>query len=279
MQNAISTCIWCNNNGKEVADFYCSTFPNSHIDENNGIVTTFHIGDASIMTLNGGAEFRPNPSISFYVTIENEEELRSVWSKLSDGGKERMALDQYHWSPLYGWIEDKYGVSWQLSFGKISEVGKAVVPFLMFCGDQQGLAEKAIPFYQSLMETTKEPIIIHYQEGQLPVEAKVVHSRFYIGQNLFMAIDSGVAQPFTFNEGMSLIIYCRDQEEVDYYWNTITAKGKESMCGWCVDEFGVSWQIVPVQIFALIKNTEKRDRFFQALMKMRKLDIATLENA
>ncbi|WP_447642648.1 MULTISPECIES: VOC family protein [Chitinophagaceae] len=279
MQNPITTCIWCNNNGKEVADFYCSVFPNAHIDEENGVVTSFHIGDASLMTLNGGPKFRPNPSFSFYVTIESEEDLRSIWNQLIAGGKAMMALDEYPWSPLYGWLEDQYGVCWQLTKGKVSEVGKQVVPFLMFCDRQQGQAENAIAFYESLMPPATPPVIVRYEPGQVQIDAKVVHSRFRIGQNLFMAIDGGLPQPYNFDEGISFVIHCQSQEEVDDYWNKITEKGKESMCGWCYDAFGVCWQIVPAQITDLLKQPERRDRVFKTLMQMKKLDIAALENA
>ncbi len=273
MQNHISTCIWCDNNGQEVASFYCSIFPNSHIDTQNEVVTSFHIDGTSLTTLNGGNQFRSNPSASFYTTVENEDELHTIWDKLIDGGKVLMPLDKYEWSPLYGWLEDKYGVSWQLTFGEIDAVGKRVIPFLMFCGANQGKAEDAMNFYQKMMPPAKEAVIIHYQEGQVSVDAKVVHAKFYIGENVFMAIDSGISQPFTFNEGVSFIIHCNNQEEIDYYWNTITENGKESMCGWCTDQFGVSWQIAPVQIAALLSQLEKRERVFKVLMQMKKIDL------
>jgi len=279
MQNPITTCIWCNNNGKDVAAFYCRVFPDAGMDSQNDFVTCFHIGDTPIMTLNGGPEFRPNPSFSFYVTIQTESELRSVWDQLSAGGKIMMPLEKYPWSNLYGWLVDQYGVSWQLTLGEISDVGKRVVPFLMFSDQQQGKAENAIDFYQHLMQPAKDPVIVRYDPDQVSIDAKVVHSRFYIGKNLFMAIDGGVPQPFNFDEGVSFVIYCDDQQEVDYYWDKITEKGKESVCGWCSDEFGVSWQIVPVQIFDILKQPERRDRFFKIMMKMKKLVIADLEKA
>ncbi|MNY11555.1 3-demethylubiquinone-9 3-methyltransferase [compost metagenome] len=85
-------------------------------------------------------------------------------------------------------------------------------------------------------------------------------------------MDSGVTQDFTFSEGVSLTILCRDQAEIDYYWNRITQQGQESMCGWCKDEFGVSWQIVPTQIATYLQNPGAGE----ALMKMKKIIIKDL---
>jgi len=87
-----------------------------------------------------------------------------------------------------------------------------------------------------------------------------------------MAMDSGVNQNFTFNEGISLTILCKDQAEIDHYWNRITAQGQESMCGWCKDEFGVSWQIVPEHIAIYLQNPSAGE----ALMKMKKIIIKDL---
>ncbi|PZP41316.1 MAG: hypothetical protein DI598_18360 [Pseudopedobacter saltans] len=219
------------------------------------------------------------PVFPFFITLESEQELKSIWDRLVVDGKIMMELKDYAWSPLYGWLEDQYGVCWQLSLGKISEVGKSIVPFLMFCDQQQGNAAEAIAFYQGLMSPQQEPFIVHYAPEQVHINATVVHSRFYIGKNLFMAMDGGVPQPFNFDEGVSFAIHCQNQEEVDYYWDKITAKGTESVCGWCKDQFGISWQIVPVQIYEILKDPERRENFFRIMTKMKKLIISDLEKA
>lgn len=97
-----------------------------------------------------------------------------------------------------------------------------------------------------------------------------------------MAMDSSVQQPFTFNEAISIVINCETQDEIDYFWNTLTANGgKESQCGWLKDRFGVSWQVVPINIgrFFSNKDSEKSKRAMQAMMQMKKMIIADLENA
>ncbi len=85
---------------------------------------------------------------------------------------------------------------------------------------------------------------------------------------------------FKFNEAVSFVIPCKDQGEIDYYWNSLIAGGgEESMCGWCKDKFGLSWQVVPSNLGELMSQPEKGQRVVQAFMKMNKIDIETLKNA
>ena len=93
----------------------------------------------------------------------------------------------------------------------------------------------------------------------------------------FMGLNGG--DRFTFNEAVSFVIECDTQEEIDHYWNAFTKEGKESMCGWCKDKFGVSWQVVPKILSQLMGDREKGQRVMQAFLKMKKFDIATLLQA
>ncbi|RAJ83601.1 putative 3-demethylubiquinone-9 3-methyltransferase (glyoxalase superfamily) [Chitinophaga dinghuensis] len=101
---------------------------------------------------------------------------------------------------------------------------------------------------------------------------------FELNGQLFMGLNGG--DNFKFNEAVSFVIPCKDQEEIDYYWNKLTADGgKEGRCGWCKDKFGLSWQVVPTVLSELMSNPEKGQRVAQAFMKMNKFDIAALQNA
>lgn len=94
-----------------------------------------------------------------------------------------------------------------------------------------------------------------------------------------MAMDSGVPQTFSFTEGISLVLQCDTQEEIDYYWDAFTKDGAESMCGWCRDQFGLSWQVIPRKLEQLMTEPDRGKRVMDALLKMKKLDIAQLESA
>ncbi|WP_300564514.1 VOC family protein [Flavobacterium sp.] len=279
MKKPIYPCLWFDGQAKEAAEFYCTVFPNSTSKEENSFVALFESAGQKFMCLNGGPNFKINPSISFFVVCETEEELDSIWSKLLEGGPILMALDKYPWSEKYGWIQDKFGVNWQLSFGKLADVGQKFTPALMFTQNQHGNAEKAVNFYTSVFENSSIRGILKYDDNE-PVEAgKVKHAQFQLDKTVFMAMDGGMAHDFKFNEAVSFVVSCKDQAEVDYYWDKLTEGGEESMCGWLKDQFGVSWQIVPEILEELMSDPERFPRVMQAFMQMKKFDIATLLKA
>jgi predicted 3-demethylubiquinone-9 3-methyltransferase (glyoxalase superfamily) len=100
---------------------------------------------------------------------------------------------------------------------------------------------------------------------------------FELNGQKFMGLNGG--PHFTFNEAVSFVVECDTQEEIDYFWNKLTAGGSESMCGWLKDKYGVSWQIVPRILSQLMSDANRSQRVVQAFMKMKKFDIATLLKA
>ncbi len=274
MKTPVSIGLWFDHQAKEAMTFYTSLFGNSKIINENPVAVTASLHGVHFTGINGGPAFTPNPSISFMVICETKEEIDELWKAFISGGRELMALQEYPWSAYYGWIEDKYGFSWQLYQGKLSEVNhQKIVPTLMFGQVQQGRCEEAIHFYQKVFADFRLEGILNYTDG--PVKGQVMHSQYVIKHFTFMAMDSGVAQDSTFNEAISYILYCKNQEEIDYYWNAFTKEGKESKCGWCVDPFGVSWQIIPENIEELLA----RPNAMKALMQMKKIEITVLQNA
>jgi predicted 3-demethylubiquinone-9 3-methyltransferase (glyoxalase superfamily) len=271
-------CLWFDGNAKEAAEFYCSVFNKAKLSSVNPIVARFEVDGQYFMCLNGGPKFEKNPSISFYTVCETEEEVETLWNRLSEGGNALMALDSYPWSKKYGWISDKFGVSWQVTMGSIAEVGQKFTPMLMFSGPQAGKASEAIDHYTSIFHPSSVIIKVPYGEGQAP-EGYIMHSRFLLDKNLFMAMDSFVEHKFNFNEGISLVVECESQVQIDHFWNKLTDGGEESMCGWLKDKYGVSWQIVPAVLGKLMSDPERSQRVMNAFMKMRKFDIEALQKA
>ncbi len=101
---------------------------------------------------------------------------------------------------------------------------------------------------------------------------------FELNGQYFMALNGG--DMYKFNEAVSFVIPCKNQEEIDHYWDQLTADGgSEGRCGWCKDKFGLSWQVVPEILSQLMSNPENRSRVMQAFMKMNKFDIEALKNA
>ena len=117
MNNHIYPCLWFDGKASEAAHFYCSIFSNSKILTDTPMVAIFEIEGKKIMGLNGGTMFTINPSISMFVFCDSDTEIENAWNKLSDGGSPMMPLEKYPWAEKYGWIMDKYGMTWQLMLG------------------------------------------------------------------------------------------------------------------------------------------------------------------
>jgi len=279
MKTPIYPCLWFDGNAKEAAGFYTSIFKDARITTDTPMVVNFELGGQKFMGLNGGPQFKPNPSISFFVVCESEAEIESTWQKLVEGGQVLMALEKYDWSEKYGWLQDRFGINWQLSFGKLSDVGQKSTPVLMFTQNVAGKAEEAIGFYSSIFPDSSTTGILRYSAQDHDQEGLIKHAQFRLGGNVFMAMDSTLDHKFTFGEGISLVVECKDQQEIDHYWNALTRDGQESMCGWLKDPYGVSWQIVPSVIGELMSEPRKASGVMNALMGMKKLKIDELVRA
>jgi predicted 3-demethylubiquinone-9 3-methyltransferase (glyoxalase superfamily) len=278
MTNKIYPCLWFNGNAAEAAGFYCSVFRHSEILDSNPMVVTFKSGGQKFMCLNGGPQFSFSPSISFYVVCETVDEVDSYWNALADGGKIMMPLDKYDWSERYGWVQDKFGVSWQLALGKMEDVGQKFSPMMMFTGDQFGNAERSIEAYTSIFNNSSIVGIMKYPLGQKD-EGKVMHAQYKLNGQVFMCMDSSFDHGFGFNEAISFVVECENQAEIDHFWDRLTDGGTESMCGWLKDRFGISWQIIPRILGELMSDPERSGRVMQAFMKMKKFNIQQLMDA
>lgn len=278
MKKTIYPCLWFDGNAKASADFYCSIFKNSKIINNTPMVVLFEIEGKLIMGLNGGPMFKINPSISLFVTCETNEEIESIWNQLSKEGTIMMPLDQYPWSEKYGFVADKFGVCWQLMLGEIPPNGQKIMPCFLFVGEQYGKAQAAIKQYTSIFPNSKiQNLSIDESEDQQQ-KGSLKFGNFKLQNELFAAMDGFGKHQFQFNEGVSLVVECDTQDEIDNYWTKLTEGGSESQCGWLKDRFGVSWQIVPTILSELMSDPEKASRVVQAFMKMKKFNIETLLN-
>ncbi|MCG6188293.1 VOC family protein [Maribellus maritimus] len=279
MKNQIYPCLWFNGKAKEAAEFYCSIFSNTKITSESPMVVNFESAGQKFMCLNGGPQFIFNPSISFYVVFENESEIDAAWEKLLEDGQVLMPYDKYDWSEKYGWLQDKFGVSWQLALGKIEDVGQKITPVLMFTKTQAGNAEKAIGFYTSVFDNSSVVGIMRYTAEDPDTEGTIKHAQFKLNKQVFMAMDSSLSHNFSFNEAISFVCECDTQKQIDYYWKKLSAVPEAEQCGWLKDQFGISWQIIPSVLEKLMSDPASSERVVQAFLKMKKFDIVALENA
>lgn len=292
-QQAIHPFLWFNNNAEDAVNFYISVFGKAAIEttnryseaganasgQNPGSVMTvaFQIEGYKMVAINGGPAFTINPSISFFVNCKSTEEIDSLWSKLADNGIVMMALDKYPFAEKYGWIQDKFGVSWQLI---IQNHEQKITPCFMFSGAQHLKAEEAIKFYTSVFNNSKIIQLERYGSDIGP-QGAIVHCKFTLNDQEFVAMDSHEHMPIDFNPGLSFVVNCKDQEEINYYWDKLSEGGYEGaqMCGWLQDKFGVSWQIVPESLSEIMSNAASAEKAMNAILQMKKIDIKTIERA
>lgn len=279
MKNPIYPCLWFDGQAREAADLYCVAFKNTKITSDNQMVVTLELSGQKFMLLNGGPEFKINPSVSFFIVCDNDREVEDSWEKLIRGGTVMMPLDNYPWSKKYGWVQDRFGVNWQLSFAEPAVTSQRITNALMFTEKQCGKAEEAINFYTSLFEGSGIDLISRYTKDDNDVEGTINHAQFRLYNRVFMAMDSSAMHSFSFNEGVSLVVECDSQKEIDYFWDNFTREGEESQCGWLKDKYGVSWQIIPSILNELMSDPAKSERVISAFLKMKKFEIGKLINS
>jgi predicted 3-demethylubiquinone-9 3-methyltransferase (glyoxalase superfamily) len=292
--------LWFDHQAEEAAEFYCSLFGKQsgikdrtyfteaghdiHGMEAGTLMTIdFELAGYKIIGLNAGPHFKFTPAISFYVTCGTEAEVDELWHRLSDEGVAMMPLKQYDWSKKYGWVKDKYGLTWQISLGNLDDVhGQKIIPSLMFV-NEKGMAGEAIELYTSLFDNSDITGVLRYGPNEDQPEGNVKHAQFRLNSSeVFMAMDSSPKYAdFTFNEAVSLLIECESQEEIDYFWYKLSADPNAEQCGWLKDKYGVSWQVVPSGMNDILnaKDSEKANRAMIAMLQMKKLDIRKLKDA
>jgi predicted 3-demethylubiquinone-9 3-methyltransferase (glyoxalase superfamily) len=142
-----------------------------------------------------------------------------------------------------------------------------------------GQAEEAANYYTTIFENSKLGRVVRSTKAGPGPEGEVITVAFELNGQKFVALNGG--PDFTFSEATSFQMFCDDQDEIDYYWDKLTAEGEESFCGWLKDKYGVSWQVLPANLIDMISDPdqEKAARATEAMLSMRKLDIAELEAA
>jgi len=157
-----------------------------------------------------------------------------------------------------------------------------ITPTLMFVGEVCGKAEEAINFYTSVFPDSKVDGILRYSEGEDPdEEGTIKHGSFLLAGQEFAAMDSARGHDFGFNEAISFLMSWETQEEIDHYWDSLSAVPEAEQCGWLKDRYGLSWQVVPSAMDEMLRTGTKEQlaRVTEAFLKMKKFDLAELRIA
>lgn len=290
--------LWFDGKAKEAAEFYTSVLPDSEVSNisyypdsaeegladfqldmaGKELTVDFTLGDLNFTAINAGAEFRFSPSTSFMVNFDPardgraRERMDEVWERLIDGGQALMPLQAYDFSEHFGWVRDRYGLSWQLILtDPEGDPRPFVIPALMFGGVAQNRAGEAIEFYTSTFPDSGRGGSCPFGQQTGPATADaLMFADFVVADQWFVANDSAEEQDFTFNEAVSFAVACEDQEEIDYFWERLSTVPEAEQCGWCKDAFGVSWQVVPAHLNDLMNKPGA----YATMMRQKKIVIA-----
>jgi len=294
----IAPCLWFDDQAEAAADLYTDVFPDSRVTavarypesfDNPGgkprgsvLTVELDLAGTTLTALNGGPLFTINPTISFFVRTPDVAQVERIAGRLGEDGSYLMELGEYPWSPRYAWVQDRFGVSWQVMAAPDEGEAVTIYPCLMFAGDVHGRAEEALQLYAQAFPGGRIEALERYGADEGP-KGTIKHGRAALGSQLLVAMDSHLEHEARFSEAVSLQVYCRNQDEVDHFWAALSDGGELGPCGWLKDRFGVSWQVVPTAFIDMIKDGEGAgpgyERAFQAMLGMKKLDVAALEAA
>ena len=280
MDQFIIPAVWCNGTAAEAAEFYAETFrEGSVVERAPGLAATVSIHGFRLSLIDGGNQYAPNPSISCILNFDpllfgGEELARTyldeLYERLSAGGV-LAELGEYPFSPRYAWVRDRFGMTWRLMLtDPAGEPRPFILPCFTFGGANHANAEEATEAWIALFDDAHRGAL--RREGGPTEAGTVMFTDFTLRGTWMAAMDSGTFHDFTFTPGVSMIVSCRDQEEIDRYWAGLSAVPEAERCGWCVDRWGVSWQVVPRNIAELMADAATRERILQ----MGKIDLASL---
>jgi predicted 3-demethylubiquinone-9 3-methyltransferase (glyoxalase superfamily) len=274
MNHAIYPCVWMNGTAAAAAAQYTRIFRGSRVLDDTPQMVTFELMGQKIAALNGGPRFEINPAISLFVTCRSTAETDRLWHALVENGSVLMPIDKYDWSERYGWLKDAFGLTWQINFDPEAP-HDTLRPCLLFTAQNFGRAREAITFYTSLFKPSATGLVAPFPDDT-PHAGNLMYAEFSLGRTPFIAMDGPDTPEYTFNEGVSLVVLCDTQEEIDFYWNALVRGGEPAMCGWLRDALGVWWQIVPARLVTWLQDPQRGPAVMQQLLTMRKIEIQKL---
>lgn len=286
--------FWFNQNGEEAVAFYTGIFKNSStgrvqrfdklgaeisgMPEGAVLSIDFQLCGQDFVALNNKDYFKFSPAVSMMVTSNSIDEVNQLWDKLSKGGTVMMELGEYPFSQRYGFLEDRFGVSWQIIFNGEEQ---KIIPSLLFVGKKFGRAEEAMNFYVSLFKDAKVVATERYGKGEQVKEGTLKFGMFTIGDQEFTLMDGPGEHGFDFTGAISLLIDCESQAEIDHFWSRFGEGGQEMPCGWIADKFGINWQVFANSLGQYLDGPDpvRSARAMQAMYGMKKIDMAEIKQA
>lgn len=280
--------LWYNKEAIQAVQTYTNLFPDSELKAQTVLPDTpsgdvdyllFRLGELQFSAMNGGGYSQLNESMSIMVMISSREELNRIYETLSQGGKILMPLQSYDFCPYYVWFQDAYGLNWQLFLNEEQKTLYCFKLCLLFGREQNGLAESDMNFFIDELGALEVARQYYPENTVITAEGtKLVYGEVsYLNQKIVF-MDHGAGGDAIFNTAFSLVLLCENQAEIDSYWELLSRVAEAEVCGWCQDDFGISWQIVPKSLEkATFRVTREEFKAMQAIYHpMKKLEIEPL---
>lgn len=292
----IRSSLWVADDADGAVELYTSLFEDSAVGDRlayteagqgihgrepgSTMTIEFSLAGRQFIALEGGPAIRMNPSISLAVACPSPEEVDRLHDALVPDGRTLMEPGSYDWAQRYCWIEDRWGLSWQITYPQENAPAeKAVAPSFLFVGDVYRRGQEALEFYTSVFENSRIEQVVRNEEGE--AAGTVLWSQFALDGETYSLMENGDEHEFAFGEGYSLMVECESQEEIDHYWEALGKDSKKlGPCGWLQDRFGVAWQVAPVRLNDMLRdgNPDQVRRVTDCFMKMEgKLGLPELE--
>ncbi len=273
----IYTCMWFNAEAKEATTFYSTIFHNFALHSQNDFVSSFEMGGNKFMAMNGGPMYKMTPAMSYFVYCGGNSEIERIYSLLIKGGMVIMPLDKYDWSSKYAWVQDKFGVNWQLDIDPVNSSQK-IVPCLLFVNQKNTLVNEAVNFYTAIIKNSSTIMQAPYHSSANMPQGSILFAQYKLNGVIFNTMSSTMHHDYDFTPANSIVIECKTQEEIDYYWEKLGEGGSHSRCGWLTDRYGVSWQVIPDFLSRLTSDPAKAPAVIKAFSQMTKFEIEPLLN-
>lgn len=283
--------LWFEKDAKEAVSFYVDLFVDSKINEirpyKNPLIEEteiihFELIGQKFEAINAGPDYKFNPSTSLMVECDTIERVDKIWKALSQDAEILLPLKEYPYNEYYGWLVDRFGLSWQIMMRHNTKLKQRIIPCLLFSKNDVGNAYDAMMHYASIFKNAEILTIQEYEsERSLPTLGKISHALFHLNEYVFVTMDNNTEDDYQLNSALSFIIYCDSQKEIDYYWRKLSENKRNNSIGWLQDQYGVTWRILPKKLKQMmIEGTvEQQDRVIESLRKMKKVNIKEIEKA
>ncbi len=292
----IACMLWFENQAEKAVEYYIELFPNSkigfktyqsskdyqhiHNHEKELLTIEFWLDGFHFIALNGGPKYSVNPSVSFYAAYENEFFIDEIWAKLADQGTVLLPFENHELSSKYGKLIDRFDVTWHFALAERKDIREdRITPYLTFINQQHGKASEAVDYYVSIFKNAARNESIYYTENDSPeISGNARNIHFTLENQHFMAMDSSIFHLYDFCEAVSFIIFCDNQEEIDYYQDKLCEGGEAQTGGWLKDRYGLSWQVIPKMFFEILylQNPVLSQEILKAVMNMKKFSLTEL---